>query len=303
MQATSRSTTRTRGVGRLIAVGALATVPLLANVPAATAVTIGQLPASTPPATECVVSPFDLVQPTVTSGNSYVVPSTGGVTALTLTSWSHFATTGNGQMLTMKVFRKVAEPNTYQVVAHDGPRSLTPASVNTFSTSLAVKPGDILGDQDVNASVVPNACTFPAAGDATRERPGDLADGASGDFNINSPNHRVNATAEVVPTNTFTLGTLTRNKKKGTATDTASVPNPGAATVSGNGVKTASARAKTAVSVAAAGTVQLPIRAQGKKKRKLNSSGKVKLSVTITYTPTGGTASTQTLQVKLKKKI
>ena len=42
---------------------------------------------------------------------------------------------------------------------------------------------------------------------------------------------------------------------------------------------------------------------KGKKKRKLNETGKVKLNVAITYTPTGGVPSTQSLKVKLKKKL
>ena len=65
----------------------------------------------------------DRAQPSVISGNSYVVPATGGITAWTLTSWSHNAAADLGQELTMKVFRKVADPLTYTVVGHDGPRA------------------------------------------------------------------------------------------------------------------------------------------------------------------------------------
>lgn len=75
---------------------------------AGAATTIGQLAPPNPPAF-CTLGPFDVVQPTVISGNSYVVPSDG-----VLTSWSHNAAAGAGQTLTMKVFRKVADPNTYQ---------------------------------------------------------------------------------------------------------------------------------------------------------------------------------------------
>jgi hypothetical protein len=41
----------------------------------------------------------------VTSGNTYVVPGAG-----TITSWSHNAVAGPDQTLTMKIFRKVADP-------------------------------------------------------------------------------------------------------------------------------------------------------------------------------------------------
>jgi hypothetical protein len=106
-----------------------------------------------------------------------------------------------------------------------------------------------------------------------------------------------------VPSNAFTIGAITRNKKKGTATLSANVPNPGELTASGSGVKASSAgRAVTSKSVGA-GQAQLLIKATGKKKRKLNETGKVKLSVAVTYTPTGGSPNTQSVKVKLKKKL
>jgi len=280
----------------------VAALSLAASASPAGAVTIGQIP-ETDPGSGCTSSLYDFIQFT-TSGNSYVVPNTGGVTQWTLTSWSHFATTGDGQMLKMKVFRKVGEPNTYQAVVHDGPRNLAPGVVNTFTTSLAVRAGDILGNNSANAGEVFNACLFDHPGpdvlDEHRERPGDLADGQSGAFDL-TDNYYVNVSAEVTPVNTFTLGAITRNKKKGTATESATVPNPGSLTVSGNGVKAAGAG--KAVSVTAAGTVQLPIRAKGKKKKKLNTKGKVKVRPTITYTPIGGNPSSQSIKVKLKKKL
>ena len=50
------------------------------------------------------------------------------------------------------------------------------------------------------------------------------------------------------------------------------------------------------------GPVKVTIRAKGKKKRKLNETGKVKLNVAITYTPTGGSPSTDSTKVKLRKR-
>jgi hypothetical protein len=38
--------------------------------------------------------------------------------------------------LTMKVFRKIADPARYMVVGRDGPRDLAPGLLNTFSTSI-----------------------------------------------------------------------------------------------------------------------------------------------------------------------
>jgi streptogramin lyase len=106
-----------------------------------------------------------------------------------------------------------------------------------------------------------------------------------------------------MPSNAFTIGAITRNKKKGTATLSANVPNPGELTASGSGVRASSAgRAVTSKSVGA-GQAQLLIKATGKEKRKLNETGKVKLNVAVTYTPTGGDPSTQSVKVKLKKKL
>ena len=55
----------------------------------------------------------------------------------------------------MKVFRKVADPLTYTVVGHDGPRSLTPSIVNTFETSIPVRAGDVLGNNSKSQSTTP----------------------------------------------------------------------------------------------------------------------------------------------------
>jgi hypothetical protein len=59
----------------------------------------------------------------------------------------------------------------------------------------------------------------------------------------------------------------------------------------------------TSKAVSAPGAVTLTIKAKGKKKRKLNETGKVKLNVAVTYTPTGGDPATQSVKMKLKKKL
>jgi len=122
------------------------------------------------------------------------------------------------------------------------------------------------------------------------------------DWQVDAPDEDFVFTAFVKPTNAFTLSAITRNKKKGTATITLNVPNPGDLTGSGNGVKAASAGAVISKSVGA-GPAQLLIKAKGKKKKKLNETGKVKLNVAVTYAPTGGDPSTQSVKVKLKKRL
>lgn len=87
------------------------------------------------------------------------------------------------------------------------------------------------------------------------------------------------------PSNAFTVGQTTKNKKKGTATISVNVPGPGTLALSGQGIKSSGATASRAMT--AASTVQLKVIAKGKKKKKLNDTGKVAVKPTITYTPTG----------------
>ncbi len=273
---------------------------MLAAAPVPAAVTIGQL-APLNPASETSAD-TDRAQPSVSSGNSYVVPATGGVTDWTLTSWSHNAAADVGQQLTMKVFRKVADPLTYTVVGHDGPRPLSPSIVNTFQTSLPVKAGDVLGNN--SKSPADNASYFAAPGESFIDIQPGLADGQTGTFVLRAADPlRLNVSAVLEPTNTFALGRITRNKNKGTATLEATAPNPGDLTVGGKGVKSAGGGTAVTSKAVSGGPVKLTIRAKDKKKRKLNETGKVKLNVAITYTPTGGVPRTQSLKVKLKKKL
>ena len=291
-----------RALRRIALAASLAGFSLAASAsPASAAVTIGQLDPGVP-TTTCATQDFDGLQASITSGTSYLVPAAG-----TLTSWSHNARAASGQQLTMKVFRKVADPATYQVVGHDGPRNLTGGVLNTFPTNIAVQPGDVLGLN--TRSPTATACGFgaapgdtiiihgPALPDGTLI-PG-LQDGDSGAFGMPDDSVRFNISAVVEPTNAFTLGTLTRNKKKGTVTLNLTLPNSGELSASGKGVKAASAAISKAV---AAGPAQLLIKAKGKKKKKLKKKGKVKLNVSVAYTPTGGDPSTQSVKVKLKKK-
>jgi hypothetical protein len=130
-----------------------------------------------------------------------------------------------------------------------------------------------------------------------------LQDGAPGRAPIGPPAPiELTINADISPTNAFTVGVTSRNKRKGTATITANLPNAGELIASGQGVKAAGVAA-ISKTVTAPGAATLVIRAKGKKKAKLNDTGKVKLKPTITFTPTGGTASTLSTKVKLKKNL
>ena len=196
--------------------------------------TLGQLaPGSPPTGFSDPSGSWDAAQPTVTSGNTYVVPGNG-----TITSWSHNAAAPAGQELTFKAFRPVTGLR-YAVVGHDGPRPLTGGALNTFPSSIPVKPGDVIG-LFWNLATPAKAAIFIVPGEPFLYRDGNLLDGESGDFN-NSPGRRLNVTAVFVPSNAFGLGDVKRNKKRGTATLTVDIPNPGELTGSGKGVKVANA--------------------------------------------------------------
>ena len=105
--------------------------------------TIGQTdPEIPPPMSSCAgVVPQAMAQPTVTSGNSYVVPAT--VQQGAITAWSHNAFSAANQPVTMKVFRLVGG-TTYRIVGHDGPRTLSGPGLVTFSgISVPVQAGDV----------------------------------------------------------------------------------------------------------------------------------------------------------------
>ena len=177
--------------------------------PATASVTIGQLAPGSPPITTCTAGPADVLNPT-TGGNSYVIPGDGHDHV-----WSTSAAAGAGQMLKMKIFRKVADPMNYTVVGHDL-RSLTPGTINTFPVSIPVQAGDVLGLNDANANTVNNACDFNASPATRFGLAGDLADNGTATFNIDANDLRdnVNAVFEPAPPNTPPTGQRAAAVKK-----------------------------------------------------------------------------------------
>jgi hypothetical protein len=285
-------------IRRLLGFAAVSASLVLIPASAGASVTVGQLaPGSSPTGFSDPGGHWDLTQPTVTSGNTFVVPGNG-----TITSWSHNAAAGTGQMLAFKVFRPVTG-STYMAVGHDGPRLLTGGAVNTFQCNIPVKSGDLIG---LSFDLAPpaKATFFVVNGDSSSFRNGNLADGQTGSFSSDGSglNRRVNASAIFVPTNTFTRGTISRNKKKGTATLTFAVPNSGELTGTGKGAKISSSGGAVTSKVVSPGQAKLKISAKGKNRAMLNATGKVKLKLKVTYIPTGGDPSTQSLKVKLIKR-
>ena len=178
--------TRRRAAPPLIVVVALLAVAAPAN---AAPATIGQLGPSNPPVI-CTGGPADFFNSAVSSGSSYVVPP--GYTRIT--SWSTNAGAGAGQTLKLKVFRLVSG-TTYLVVAHDGPRSLTPSTLNTFTVNIPVQPGDFVGLNDQNAPSAHSACVYSTGNlvdTYVQTGIGDGADGTTETINGTTSGYRAN---------------------------------------------------------------------------------------------------------------
>ncbi len=180
----------------IMAVGAL----LALSSAAVAQVTVGQTAPGVSPATECEFeSPYDEFQAEVSSGASYTVP-TGGV----ITSWSTNAGAGAGQTLSLKIFRPLTS-TTYQILAHDGPRALTPSTLNTFAVSIPVQAGDILGlaipISKPALGAAPIACFFETgnAGDVIAYHELLAADGAVFTPEETFTKSRLNVSATLLP--------------------------------------------------------------------------------------------------------
>jgi predicted lipoprotein with Yx(FWY)xxD motif len=149
--------------------------------------------ATAPPAANCSTA-ADLTS----AMSTYAVP-TGGTT---ITNWKTRAATGGGQEMTLEVFRKVSDPATYEVIAHDGPHTLTAHGaseagfVNTFNVSIPVQPGDLVGLYTNNAPTVHEACTFAQSGASYLLSNTALLDGESAAF-TQQTGSRPNLTADV----------------------------------------------------------------------------------------------------------
>jgi hypothetical protein len=267
--------------GFCIAVLALATC----TAPATASVTVGQVAPGF--ATGCSNS-FEFLQASAPD-NAYAMPAAG-----VITSWSHHSQAGNGQTPTLKIYRKIGEPANYQVIGHDGPEPILANETKAFPASIPVQAGDVLGITGAGGAVN-ISCSFTGPG-TEGNRMSNLVDGGFGDFTIGGPNNRLNVSAVLNPTSTFTLDAVKRNKKKGTGLLTATVPNPGVLIVTGPGVRSAT------VTATAAGPVSLPIKARGAKKKALTRSGEAKVTLAVTYTPTGGDPNTRPRKLKLSKK-
>jgi hypothetical protein len=283
---------RNRHHTRFIALGGPLLLAFVASSATASgSVVVGQV-APTIPTPTCS-APVDRVQPTVSSGTNYVVPVSG-----TITSWSTNAGASAGQ-LKLKIFRLVSG-TTYQAIAQEGPHDLMLSSLNTFTANIPVKAGDLLGLNSFSG--LPN-CSFTLTGDSYLRTvaTSDLANGETADFSSPVADRRLNISAIVDPTNTFTIDPAVLDKKKGVASVNLTLPNGGQLDYSGTGVNIAQIANSGATTLSGPGSVTFTLSATGKKLKKLKKKGKATVNASFTFTPTGGTPNTHSIQVQLKK--
>jgi hypothetical protein len=190
--------TRTFGGGFLAAVAVAALV--LAWVPVARGeVTVGQVAPPDPPAS-CSSGPFEVFANSSINTATYTVPANG-----LITSWATSASTGDGQELEFKVYRPLGESR-YRVVGQDGPRALIPSVLNVFETAIPVQAGDLIGNNDTNATAVHDACVFETGieGDQYGYFSGSLPVGEAFETEGSSANFRPNVSATLLPLPTVT---------------------------------------------------------------------------------------------------
>jgi hypothetical protein len=225
------------------------------------------------------------------------------------------------QSIRIRVVRRV-DASHFTVIS-SGNLEPVPAGAGSyiFPAQLAIRSGDqVAGEADSGTGIAWGALVTGAH--MFGYNPSPVEGATTNDPVFDNPDQEVTLNADVEPdcdkdglgdetqdadlsvchSNAFTFAGVQRNQKKGTATLKVNVPEPGDLNGSGNGAKVAAAGARTSKAVTA-GTAQLQIKAKGKKKRKLNRTGKVKLGLAVTYTPAGGKPNTQSVKVKLKKKL
>jgi hypothetical protein len=198
--------------------------------------------------------------------------------------------------------------SSYQVLA-SGQANAIPAGVGIFplAAHIPINKGDIVAIQAsgvLSDAVTPGATyrwkitsTSPPGGPPTTYDPG-------------FTNTELLYNAQIDPSNAFTVGAPTGGKK-GKATVVVTVPNPGSVTAGSSNDSGLAATAKkkkkakpllalASATAADAGQVTLTLSASKAGRQVLRQKGKLKTTAKIVFTPTGGTAASQTIQLKLK---
>jgi hypothetical protein len=316
-----------RGLG--LTIGLLGILALPAAAPASE--TLGMV--GDPGICSASVSGTAYVSPSVAAGPDYIANAPG-----VITSWSSNTDVYSDRTLRFEVLKPDGGTN-YTATQKDIVRTLqTPSALNVFTgLHIPINAGDTIGVfVPAGQTTMAGACldhTGPMA-DQFESFAGDPPTGTSTAFSAPQGNARLNLAAIVEPdadkdgfgdetqdkctsqgatqagcSNTFSVAV--KALKKGKAEITATVPGAGSLTAGDSADTTLKALAakkkkskallkQTGASATAAGPVTFTVTPSKKGKAKLKRKGKLKLTLKVVYTPTGGTAGTQTMQLKLK---
>jgi hypothetical protein len=127
---------------------------------------------------------------------SYQVPMGG----TTITSFSVWANADTGDQVKLKVFRSTGTAGQYTVIGESTAQTLVANTLNTFTVSIPVQPGDVIGLASI-VGTPPNAKPGFLAGDCANEAPGDAALNSAYDpMSPSGPSWRINVSANVATT-------------------------------------------------------------------------------------------------------
>jgi hypothetical protein len=173
---------------------------------------------------------------------------------------------------------------------------------------FSVEPGDILATVFANKPGDPTRMGFTRfstdlsafAGQTVRIRLGNVV--SEGELNAGADDIAITSTP-IPPSNQFTKGKLTLNKKKGTAALSVTVPGPGVLSFADSKKGKKKVLKATGLNSTGAGTLKVAIKPNGKGKKALKKKGKLQFKGNLTFTPTGGSAATQGVKGKLKLQV
>jgi hypothetical protein len=230
---------------------------------------------------------MNLAVPTDTAPGGLTSPVNG-----TVTSWQFKSVTAGGS-IALRILRP-AGGNSFTGAGTSAPMTPngTVPAQGPFVTSLPIRAGDFVG---LNATAMQTPLIDTPATELYWNAP-TLADGQTAQGT--SGTREVAVQAVVEPSNTVTFGTVSRNKKKGTARITMTVPNAGTLSYGGFCVTVAGPS-----SVAAPGDFQLIVKACGKQKKRLRTKGKVRVAFNVGFTPVNGRFGATNESVTLRKKL
>jgi hypothetical protein len=176
--------------------------------------------------------------------------------------------------------------------------SVTPVleMVNTFPTDMPIQRGDLIG---IDCCAVPGVTYF--SGDHTGRRvffePGFLGDGAAGAMPSGTDTFETLLNADIEPTSAFTVA-KGKAKKGRRVTTIATLPNTGVLTA--EGMRRKPRLVKPSTTEAGPGPVTVALATTKAARALAAARGRLRLRVRLTFTPMGGSAATQTVNLRLR---